>query len=222
MDIVTFTIYGHPPPPQAACGDDDALRDLGAAATKVTEALNSLIQQIKEGVGVGDGGQYDEAVDAILAATQRLFRLGRRPLPLTLTPLHSPHTFTAHAHLYTPSYIHTHAHVPSHPQPSHPHTCTPSHSHTCTPSHSHSSMGNAQEMVKQAKILAEATSALVNAIKLEADAETDPDARRRLLDAAKSLADATSKMVEAAKGAARNPHDEQAQEALRRAAEHLG
>jgi len=41
---------------QAACGDDDALRDLGAAATKVTEALNSLIQQIKEGVGVGDGG----------------------------------------------------------------------------------------------------------------------------------------------------------------------
>ena len=76
-------------------------------------------------------------------------------------------------------------------------------------------------MVKQAKILAEATSALVNAIKLEADAETDPDARRRLLDAAKSLADATSKMVEAAKGAARNPHDEQAQEALRRAAEHL-
>ena len=88
-------------------------------------------------------------------------------------------------------------------------------------SHNLSSMGNAQEMVKQAKILAEATSALVNAIKLEADAETDPDARRRLLDAAKSLADATSKMVEAAKGAARNPHDEAAQEALRKAAEHL-
>ena len=87
--------------------------------------------------------------------------------------------------------------------------------------HTHSSMGNAQEMVKQAKILAEATSALVNAIKLEAESETDPDARRRLLDAAKALADATSKMVEAAKGAARNPHDEQAQEALRRAAEHL-
>ena len=84
-----------------------------------------------------------------------------------------------------------------------------------------SSMGNAQEMVRQAKILAEATSSLVNAIKLEAEAETDPDARRRLLDAAKSLADATSKMVEAAKGAARNPHDEAAQEALRKAAEHL-
>ena len=36
-----------------------------------------------------------------------------------------------------------------------------------------SSMGNAQEMVRQAKILAEATSSLVNAIKLE---ETDPGA----------------------------------------------
>ena len=34
---------------QAACGDDDTLRDLGAAATAVTEALNSLIEQIKQG-----------------------------------------------------------------------------------------------------------------------------------------------------------------------------
>ena len=36
------------------------------------------------------------------------------------------------------------------------------------------SMGNAQEMVRQAKILAEATSSLVNSIKLEAENETDP------------------------------------------------
>ena len=36
------------------------------------------------------------------------------------------------------------------------------------------SMGNTQEMVKQAKILAEATSSLVNAIKLEAENENDP------------------------------------------------
>ncbi len=76
-------------------------------------------------------------------------------------------------------------------------------------------------MVKQAKILAEATSALISAIKLEAEGETDPDARRRLLDAAKALADATSKMVEAAKGSAKNPNDEQAREALRLATEHL-
>ena len=42
---------------QTACEDGDALRDLGAAATAVTEALNSLIQQIKEGVLLGDKGQ---------------------------------------------------------------------------------------------------------------------------------------------------------------------
>lgn len=32
---------------QAACGDDDTLRDLGGAATAVTEALNQLIEQIR-------------------------------------------------------------------------------------------------------------------------------------------------------------------------------
>lgn len=82
-------------------------------------------------------------------------------------------------------------------------------------------MGNAQEMVRQAKLLAEATSSLINAIKREAEAETDPDARKKLLDAAKALADATASMVEAAKVAARNPQDEAAQEKLRLAAEHL-
>ena len=104
-----------------------------------------------------EGDRYDEAVEAILAATERLFN----------------------------------------------------------------SMGNAQEMVRQAKLLAEATSSLINAIKREAEAETDPDARKKLLDAAKALADATALMVEAAKVAARNPHDLQAQENLRKAAEHL-
>lgn len=43
---------------QAACGDDDALRDLGAAATAVTEALNTLIQQIKDGVRMGEGSKW--------------------------------------------------------------------------------------------------------------------------------------------------------------------
>ena len=84
-----------------------------------------------------------------------------------------------------------------------------------------SSMGNAQEIVKQAKLLAEATSALVNAIKLESENKKDPDARRQLLDAARALAEATSKMVEAAKGVACNPGDEQAQEAVCKAAEYL-
>lgn len=67
-------------------------------------------------------------------------------------------------------------------------------------------MGDPQEMVRQAKILAEATSTLVNAIRREAENETDPDSRHRLLEAAKALADATSKMVEAAKVSAKNPH----------------
>ncbi len=42
---------------QEACGDDDALRDLGAAATAVTEALNNLIEQIREGVYAVEGSK---------------------------------------------------------------------------------------------------------------------------------------------------------------------
>lgn len=60
---------------QAACGDDDTLQNLGAAATAVTEALNLLIEQIKQGVQNENTAQYDEACAAILAATDRLFRL---------------------------------------------------------------------------------------------------------------------------------------------------
>ena len=44
---------------QAACGDENALRDLGAAATAVTESLRSLIQQIKVGVGVLGWGREE-------------------------------------------------------------------------------------------------------------------------------------------------------------------
>ena len=58
---------------QAACGDDDTLQNLGAAATAVTEALNLLIEQIKQGVQNENTAQYDEACAAILAATDRLF-----------------------------------------------------------------------------------------------------------------------------------------------------
>ncbi len=82
-------------------------------------------------------------------------------------------------------------------------------------------MGNPKEMVQQAMALSKATADLVRAIRLEAENETDPDARRRLLDAAKSLAEATARMVEAAKGAARNPNDPRTQEAVRKAAENL-
>ena len=120
---------------QAACGDDDAIKDLGAAAHAVTEALNSLISQIRDGSSLADSQNHEEACQAILATIEMLV----------------------------------------------------------------GSMGNAQEMVKQAKILAEITKKLIGAIRIESDGKMDIDARRRLLDAAKNLADATSRMVEAAK-----------------------
>ncbi|XP_022084653.1 talin-1-like isoform X5 [Acanthaster planci] len=84
-----------------------------------------------------------------------------------------------------------------------------------------SSVGNAAEMVKQAKILAMATSHLVNAIKGDAEAVSESDSQKRLLNAAKQLADATGKMVEAAKACASSPHDEAQQQKLKQAAEDL-
>merc|ERR1719187_677908 len=69
-----------------------------------------------------------------------------------------------------------------------------------------SSQGNAAEMVRQAKILAQATSHLIQAIKLEAEAQPEPDRQNQLLAAAKALADATARMVEAAKQCAANPN----------------
>lgn len=61
------------------------------------------------------------------------------------------------------------------------------------------------EMVRQARILAQATSDLVNAIKADAEGETDLENSRKLLSAAKLLADATAKMVEAAKVGQKTP-----------------
>ena len=83
------------------------------------------------------------------------------------------------------------------------------------------SMGNTQEMVKQAKILAQSTSSLVNATKLEARSKSDPDEQRRLLTTARNLADATGKLAQVVTVATRSPNDKPAQEALRRAAEDL-
>ena len=198
---------------QEACGDDDALRDLGAAATAVTQALHSLIQQVKEGVHTTEGSEWAH------------------------THTHT-HTRThTHTHTHTKC-VHQHMHLYAH---LHVLTCIAC-THTCSPpppppppgayddaveaillatERLFASMGNAKEMVQQAMALSRATADLVKAIRLEAEQETDPDAQRRLLDAAKALADATARMVEAAKGAARNPNDEASQEAVRKAAENL-
>ncbi|XP_069029478.1 talin-2a isoform X1 [Embiotoca jacksoni] len=84
-----------------------------------------------------------------------------------------------------------------------------------------SSMGDAGEMVRQARVLAQATSDLVNAMRSDAEAEVDVDNSKKLLAAAKLLADATARMVEAAKGAAAYPENEDQQQRLREAAEGL-
>lgn len=83
------------------------------------------------------------------------------------------------------------------------------------------SQGNASEMVRQAKILAQATSHLIQSIKFEAENQTDTDLQNRLLAAAKQLADATAKMVESAKQCASHPNDEVRQLELRQAAENV-
>jgi talin len=81
--------------------------------------------------------------------------------------------------------------------------------------------GDANEMVKQARVLGQATAQLIQSIKGEAEKTPDSDIQRRLLAAAKTLADATARMVEAARQCASHPHDIQYQSLLRRTAEEL-
>ena len=47
--------------------------------------------------------------------------------------------------------------------------------------------------------IVQATSQLVNALKTEAESQSDSEQQKKLLAAAKLLADATARMVEAAK-----------------------
>merc|ERR550532_2697849 len=80
---------------------------------------------------------------------------------------------------------------------------------------------DSQDMVRQARILAQATAELIQAIKGDAESQTDSDLQKRLLSAAKALADATADMVEAAKKCAASPGNETSQEQLKRAADHI-
>ncbi|CAF4467662.1 unnamed protein product, partial [Adineta steineri] len=85
-----------------------------------------------------------------------------------------------------------------------------------------SSVGDAAEMVKQAKILAQATAQLVSSLRQQAESvDDDTNEQKRFLSAAKMLADATSRMVECAKGCATKPNDSQLQYQLKKAAEEL-
>lgn len=78
-----------------------------------------------------------------------------------------------------------------------------------------------QEMVRQARVLGQVTSQLIQSIKSEAEQEKEPGEQHRLLAAAKKLADATAKMVEAARLCASSPNDSSHQSELRSAAEEL-
>ncbi|KAI4878834.1 hypothetical protein NFI96_033545 [Prochilodus magdalenae] len=156
--LVAKSVEGCVEASQGATNDEQLLKQVGAAATGVTQALNELLQHIKQYASGGKPiGRHGEATDRILDVTENIF----------------------------------------------------------------SSMGDAGEMVRQARILAQATSDLVNAIKADAEGETDLENSRKLLSAAKLLADATARMVEAAKGAAANPDSEEQQQKLREAAEGL-
>ncbi|KAJ8983101.1 hypothetical protein NQ317_001844 [Molorchus minor] len=81
--------------------------------------------------------------------------------------------------------------------------------------------GDANEMVRQARRLGQATAQLIQSIKGEAEKLPESDIQRRLLAAAKTLADATARMVEAARQCASNPHEVVYQDQLRRTAEDL-
>ncbi|GCC33394.1 hypothetical protein chiPu_0011863 [Chiloscyllium punctatum] len=143
---------------QAATEDTELLKQVSAAASVVSQALNDLLQHVRQYASRGEPiGRYDQATDTIMTVTESIF----------------------------------------------------------------SSMGDAGEMVRQARVLAQATSDLVNAMRSDAEAESDVDNSKKLLAAAKLLADSTARMVEAAKGAAANPENQDQQQKLREAAEGL-
>ncbi|KAJ8340259.1 hypothetical protein SKAU_G00348920 [Synaphobranchus kaupii] len=142
----------------SATDDGELLKQVTAAAGVVSQALNDLLQHVRNYASRGEPiGRYDQATDTIMTVTESIF----------------------------------------------------------------SSMGDAGEMVRQARVLAQATSDLVNAMRSDAEAEIDVDNSKKLLAAAKLLADATARMVEAAKGAAAYPENEDQQQRLREAAEGL-
>ncbi|XP_021951847.1 talin-1 isoform X2 [Folsomia candida] len=77
------------------------------------------------------------------------------------------------------------------------------------------------DMVRQARILAQATAQLIQAIKGEAEKQPDSDVQKKLIAAAKVLAEATSRLVEAAKACASMPNDPKNQELLKKTAQAL-
>ncbi|KAG8144828.1 hypothetical protein E2320_013242 [Naja naja] len=136
---------------QAATDDTELLKQVSAAASVVSQALNDLLQHVRQFASRGEPiGRYDQATDTIMYVTEK--------------------------HL---------------------------------------------QLHGGCRVLAQATSDLVNAMRSDAEAEIDMENSKKLLAAAKLLADSTARMVEAAKGAAANPDNEDQQQRLREAAEGL-
>ncbi|KAF7701326.1 hypothetical protein HF521_002491 [Silurus meridionalis] len=140
--LVAKSVEGCVDASQGATNDEQLLKQVGVAATGVTQALNELLQHIKQYASGGQPiGRHGEATDRILDVTENIF----------------------------------------------------------------SSMGDAGEMVRQARILAQATSDLVNAIKADAEGETDLE----------------NSHGGGCQGCCRNPDSEEQQQKLREAAEGL-
>ncbi|XP_055348935.1 fatty-acid amide hydrolase 2-A-like isoform X2 [Paramacrobiotus metropolitanus] len=74
------------------------------------------------------------------------------------------------------------------------------------------------EMIRQAKILLQATAELVKGLKSEGEAVTGKGLQQHPLAAAKQLEDATTRLLEAAKLCAAAPHDQDRRQAMRDAA----
>ncbi|CAJ0936099.1 unnamed protein product [Ranitomeya imitator] len=164
---------------QAATEDLELLKQVSAAASVVSQALNDLLQHVRQFASRGEPiGRYDQATDTIMSVTESIFSSMGDADTLAIDIMPDPV-------LLQPTYVFV------------------------------------GEMVRQARVLAQATSDLVNAMRSDAEAELDMDNSKKLLAAAKLLADSTARMVEAAKGAAANPENEDQQQRLREAAEGL-
>ena len=76
-------------------------------------------------------------------------------------------------------------------------------------------------VVQCAQILATSSTDMISRLKEQAERESSPDEKQRLLTAVRDLADSTSKVINAAKDTARDPQNLAKREALNQAAQEL-
>nr|XP_032800405.1 talin-2-like isoform X4 [Petromyzon marinus] len=187
--LVARAVEGCVQASQDATEEEELLRQVGEAATAVTQALNDLLRHVRQYAAsltgrAGPGGREEDEEDEEEEEEEDEEEEEEEELQTEPYVQATDTILTATENIF-------------------------------------GSMGDAGEMVRQARLLAQATSDLVNAIKADAEAEQDQENVRNLLAAARVLADATARMVEAAKGAAANPENEEQQQKLREAAEGL-